>query len=74
MQFCISHVHFKIGMQLFLFVHKSQIYKFLRCTSPQIANLQIVIINPQGTNPQISLVPQSANPKSANLQGKEQCF
>ncbi len=31
---------------------------------------KLVMINPQFANPQISLVSQSANRKSANLQGK----
>ncbi len=44
----------------------------IRESNPQIR--KFVMINPQNVNPQISLVSQSANRKSANLQGKKQCF
>ncbi len=46
----------------FLLVRKSQIRKFLRCASPQMAN------------PQIGLVSQSANRKSIKLLSQKQCF
>jgi hypothetical protein len=67
----------KAGKQIFLQVRKLQIRKFWAhsaIANPQITGLRrsatFVMINPQIANPQISLVTQSANRKSSNLQGK----
>jgi hypothetical protein len=57
--------------QIFGLIPPSQIRKFLRCSGPQICKFVMIIA--QIGNPQISLVSQSANRKSAN-QGEKKVF
>ncbi len=76
----------KVGTQIILLVLESQFRKFLGSfRNRKSANFwgvlvresqirKFVMINPQITNPQIYLVSQPANRKSAKLQGKKQCF
>jgi hypothetical protein len=62
----------KVDTQFFFVCRKSAIFLDLPIRKSQIH--KFVPIYPKIANLQISLGSQSANRKSANLQGKEQCF